>query len=446
MFQKLCGDNNFSNLLIGMTWWDKDRPDVIAAREKVLRESGDFWGGMIEKGAKVAKVPFTGRECVDLLHTVSQHGKVTLRIQEEMVLECKPAGETGAAGEMERYKQMQAIRDYEDLEMTASHNRHQEACAREDQRLQSFRAKRHVSFQEKLRAQSLRFQTHVRAMAGHTRQEERRSREISDAYSELKQQCESLKQQAAVIEMERQRSEMAEKHRATANGRAMLHRSTIAHMRQLAFDLELVGIYSENSQAKQRISDTLASDDRQRRASAFCDVCKRHGPFSMDVWCCNICRSNHTEVKAAAIQADPNIKTLADHLTFMADNRDVSDPSVICSECKNTDPGLRSCTVVGHEMTPWRGADVLPGSGSARQSETRLLRAGSAMGDGRCDGCGDICDSVFFGCGQCTDEVNLCIRCVLGEGKGCPGLARGHELDLLMWYPRAISMSRAGTP
>ena len=294
MFQKLCGENNFANILIGMTWWDKEKPEIVAAREKVLRESDMFWGSMISGGARVARIPFEAQSCISLIESIVSDEKMTLRIQEEMVLENKAAADTGAAAEMTNYQQMQAIRDFEDLEMAVSFNRHQEESAKQDAWLSNYRGARQVSFQQKLKQQAIEFHKFVGStgqdVAGlfdDQPQHQHSSYEIRAAYEELEQQCEILKHQQELLRREREREEVetVPKRKDTLCVRADLQRSVIAHMRQLAFDMQVVTIYLETNRSRQRTSQTLSDDDWWRRSSVFCDVCKRHGPFMMDLWC-----------------------------------------------------------------------------------------------------------------------------------------------------------------
>lgn len=119
VFRELCGDENLSNVTLGITWWKLEHETIARSREKVLRETPEFWGEIISKGSRVVRVPQDRFECIQLLLDIAQSKATTLQIQDEMVKEGRSALETKAAKEMETCKAVQALQDAKELEIEA---------------------------------------------------------------------------------------------------------------------------------------------------------------------------------------------------------------------------------------------------------------------------------------------------------------------------------------
>ena len=109
MFKKLCGTENFANIVLGITWWDEEDEDVAMAREKVLKSTPELWGDMIAKGSRVQRVPLQSEGCEKLLLGLAGRKATTLRIQREMLQENKTAAETDAASELDHQGKLCAI-------------------------------------------------------------------------------------------------------------------------------------------------------------------------------------------------------------------------------------------------------------------------------------------------------------------------------------------------
>lgn len=88
VFRKLCGENFFSNVLLGTNFWsdvkEADRAGA-EAREAELKTTDDFWKKMIQGGAQTCRVPDTRPKALDLLIEVVIKQPQVLLIQREAV-------------------------------------------------------------------------------------------------------------------------------------------------------------------------------------------------------------------------------------------------------------------------------------------------------------------------------------------------------------------------
>lgn len=102
MFQELCGENAFKNVVIVTTMWDAVKPEIGATREVELKTKGIFFRPVIEKGGQMARHDNTVSSARDILHRILRNNPVPLRVQEELVDEKKNIDETGAGKELDR--------------------------------------------------------------------------------------------------------------------------------------------------------------------------------------------------------------------------------------------------------------------------------------------------------------------------------------------------------
>jgi hypothetical protein len=52
VIRNICGDEPLRNVTIMTTFWDREDPKTAAKREREMLEKADWWGYMMEKGAK----------------------------------------------------------------------------------------------------------------------------------------------------------------------------------------------------------------------------------------------------------------------------------------------------------------------------------------------------------------------------------------------------------
>lgn len=87
MFQKLCGEKCFSQIILATTMWSLVPPEIGAQRERELMDQEDFWGYMYKRGSKIRRHTdqYDRSSALAILHEiVAQRNPVVLRIQKEM--------------------------------------------------------------------------------------------------------------------------------------------------------------------------------------------------------------------------------------------------------------------------------------------------------------------------------------------------------------------------
>ena len=87
-FKRLCGDEFFSSVLLGTTFWHAVMPldnEGAIARESELKTTDDFWKKMISGGATACRIPDTRTEALKLLKLMAGKGPRVLQIQSEAV-------------------------------------------------------------------------------------------------------------------------------------------------------------------------------------------------------------------------------------------------------------------------------------------------------------------------------------------------------------------------
>ena len=87
-FKLLCGDDFFSSVLLGTTFWRAVIPldnEGAIARESELNTTDDFWKKMISGGATACRIPDIRTEALELLMQMAKNGPRVLQIQSEAV-------------------------------------------------------------------------------------------------------------------------------------------------------------------------------------------------------------------------------------------------------------------------------------------------------------------------------------------------------------------------
>jgi len=67
IFQRLCGQDALRNVLLTTTQWSNVSRAQGESRERELR-GGDFWGGLIDQGASIARFLGTRESGLELIH------------------------------------------------------------------------------------------------------------------------------------------------------------------------------------------------------------------------------------------------------------------------------------------------------------------------------------------------------------------------------------------
>lgn len=116
IFKNLVGNDNFHNVVIGLTFHDREDPETAATRKRELCESRDFWADIIAGGATVTDIPFDKDKCISLIAKMAGKEKITLQVEREIFDENKPAAETSAMKEMSDHEELKIIRLKEEMQ------------------------------------------------------------------------------------------------------------------------------------------------------------------------------------------------------------------------------------------------------------------------------------------------------------------------------------------
>ena len=119
VFRRLVGESNYNNIVIGLTFCDLESPEVVASRERTLRESPDFWASMIAAGASVTRISSDKDECIALVARMAQMRTVNLQATKEMFEENRTAAQTSGMEEMQDHEELKMIRMREEMEQAA---------------------------------------------------------------------------------------------------------------------------------------------------------------------------------------------------------------------------------------------------------------------------------------------------------------------------------------
>ncbi|KAG5811352.1 hypothetical protein H9Q74_006072 [Fusarium xylarioides] len=96
IFRKLCGKDPMKSVVILSTCWGKIDHERAVEHEDELKANPNFWGSMIEHGARVRRFDGTKQSALDVLMLFAGKAEITLDIQRELVDEGKSLGQTAA--------------------------------------------------------------------------------------------------------------------------------------------------------------------------------------------------------------------------------------------------------------------------------------------------------------------------------------------------------------
>ncbi|KAI5456471.1 hypothetical protein BGZ63DRAFT_396743 [Mariannaea sp. PMI_226] len=101
MFRKLCGREALKNVLLVTTMWENEKLSICENREQELTETEDFWGVLVESGARVERHDNSRDSAMRLLKSLVDKPQMIMSIQKEMVNERKTLDQTQAGIELE---------------------------------------------------------------------------------------------------------------------------------------------------------------------------------------------------------------------------------------------------------------------------------------------------------------------------------------------------------
>ena len=213
MFRKLVGGDALKNIVLATTFWEGVPPDVGAQREKELCSNPDFWGGMLEKGAKMARLTKSRDSALAVLEQIS--ADETIVLDDESVLREQREALEKMQKKMEEEREAARIK----LEKEVEQARREAArkLAREKHELQKQREKEERERKaEEERLERERLEARLRyerefkeARQEAVRQQERRKREKAEMLRREREEKERQKQreEEAAAAIVRQREE-----------------------------------------------------------------------------------------------------------------------------------------------------------------------------------------------------------------------------------------------
>ena len=85
LFEKVCGPNAFGNVVIATTMWSEVRDELEGqSRVQQRKASNDFWGNMVNHGAKVVRHDNTKTSAINIVKMLIHKQVVTLQMQDEL--------------------------------------------------------------------------------------------------------------------------------------------------------------------------------------------------------------------------------------------------------------------------------------------------------------------------------------------------------------------------
>lgn len=84
MFQDLCGEETYPNVLLVTGMWDTVTPEVGNARDQELATKDIFFKPVLEKGARMMRHNNTRESALEIIRNIVDKSPVVLRIQREL--------------------------------------------------------------------------------------------------------------------------------------------------------------------------------------------------------------------------------------------------------------------------------------------------------------------------------------------------------------------------
>lgn len=125
MFKKLCGSNNFKNIILGLSFCDMEAEATIRSHQQELTNTWGWWGEMVSKGSRIERVPYQRDDCIRLLSQFAPQRKVTLRVQEEIVKQGRSVDDTEAAKTIAHKQELTKIRAEEAIKFASLQAEHE---------------------------------------------------------------------------------------------------------------------------------------------------------------------------------------------------------------------------------------------------------------------------------------------------------------------------------
>jgi hypothetical protein len=97
MLQLLCGEDFYSNVYFGTTFWDIVETPIGIAREQELVGAPQFWGHMIDGGSQYHRIPLDKPNCLRFVSKMARLPEKCLQAQVEVVEKGQSLEQTSAS-------------------------------------------------------------------------------------------------------------------------------------------------------------------------------------------------------------------------------------------------------------------------------------------------------------------------------------------------------------
>ena len=101
MFQKICGQKSFENVVIVTTMWDKVTLKEGEQREQELKSSDDLFKPLIDGGAIMKRYDGTSKSACNIIRDLFRKNDTVARIAHELIVEKKNLLDTEAGMELQ---------------------------------------------------------------------------------------------------------------------------------------------------------------------------------------------------------------------------------------------------------------------------------------------------------------------------------------------------------
>ncbi|KAJ8593378.1 P-loop containing nucleoside triphosphate hydrolase protein [Rhizopogon salebrosus TDB-379] len=119
MFQELCGQEAYKNVLLVTNMWKSEDDEVALAREQELREKDIFFKPILDNGAVLLRHMNDPGSALDIIRKLTAKDPVVLRIQSELEV-ANDITQTSAFAQLNRELMEQAERNRQELDTLRS--------------------------------------------------------------------------------------------------------------------------------------------------------------------------------------------------------------------------------------------------------------------------------------------------------------------------------------
>ena len=119
MFQKICGQKSFENVVIVTTMWDKVTLKEGEQREQELKSSDDLFKPLIDGGAIMKRYDGTSKSACNIIRDLFRKNDTVARIVHELIVEKKNLLDTEAGMELQTDLRNVLQKHQQDLQMLA---------------------------------------------------------------------------------------------------------------------------------------------------------------------------------------------------------------------------------------------------------------------------------------------------------------------------------------